>query len=197
MSILTKAKMGPAFLGTAAAAVMIVSAASPAMAQGRQAERGHRDNISAGEVIAGVAILGGIAAILASDKNGSREYDRNYDRNYDRDGGRNYNNNHGANYSGGYRNPARQATNMCIRSIEGGRYNQKQVTDIRDIERTRYGYRVKGRLAVSDGYQGGRGRGHGDQGYNRYGNDYDNGKFTCYVERGRVVDIDFSGIRGY
>ena len=65
MSILTKAKMGPAFLGTAAAAVMIVSAASPAMAQGRQTERGHRDNISAGEVIAGVAILGGKLAILA------------------------------------------------------------------------------------------------------------------------------------
>jgi hypothetical protein len=139
-------------------------------------------------VIAGVAILGGIAAILASDKDGYRDYDYQYDRRYSRG------------YNGGYRNPARHATNACIRSVEyGDRYNRRQVTDIRDIQETRYGYRIKGRVAVRDDYRGRYNRYDrgGYYGYNRGYNEYDSGRFTCYVERGRVVDIDYRGVRGY
>jgi hypothetical protein len=167
---------------------MAVSATTPAMADYRD-----NDKLSTGEVIAGVAILGGIAAILASDKDGYRDYDNQYDRRHNRG------------YNGSYRNPVRNATNACIRSVEyGDRYNRRQVTDIRDIQETRYGYRIKGRVAVNDGYRGG----YDDRRYNRYDrddryghnrgyNEYDSGKFTCYVERGRVVDIDYSGLRGY
>ena len=71
--------------------------------------------------------------------------------------------------------------------------------DIRDVDDTRYGWKVKGRMVVDGNYTGGR--------YDRYGyrdrnnryhrwNDRDNGSFTCYIERGRVADLDFSGIRG-
>lgn len=184
-----------AFVGTAAAAAMMVSAAAPAAANDAYENGKHKDKISAGEVIAGVAILGGIAAILASDKHDNRGHDRGYDRGYDRG----HNNGHHGNhhngrhnsYQGGYYNPARQATQLCINSVEyGSRYNAKKVTDIRDIERTRYGYRVKGRLAVKEAAYGG-------YGYNRGYANYDSGRFTCYVEHGRVVDVDYSGIKGY
>jgi hypothetical protein len=180
------------FVGTAAAAAMAVSA-TPAMAK-------HRDNnkVTAGEVIAGVAILGGIAAILSSGKNRDRGYNNGYrggryDRGY-RNGNRDYR-----------RNSSRRAVNKCIRRAErkAGRHGYAKVTDIRDIDRTRYGYRVKGRLTVQDNYNRGN-RGYNsrhnryDRGYgNHYNRSYDKGKFTCYVERGRVVDINFRGLRGY
>lgn len=183
-----------AFVGTAAAAAMAVSAITPVLANDRHAPDKHNDKISAGEVIAGVAILGGIAAILASDKRGDRDYDRRYDRGYNNGHHGGHDNGYNSGYNGhynGYRNPARQATKLCINSVEyGDRYNYKKVTDIRDIERTRYGYRVKGRLAVKD-------RGHGGHGYNRGYDDYDSGRFTCYVEHGKVVDVDYRGIKGY
>jgi hypothetical protein len=78
------------------------------------------------------------------------------------------------------------------------------VTDIRNIDRTRDGYRISGRIAVNQ--QGRDWRG-GDRRYGQgWGNDYrgwndnyrgyDAGKFTCRVSYGRVVDLDFSGIRG-
>ena len=88
-------------------------------------------------------------------------------------------------------------------NAEAGRHGYAKVTDIRDIDRTRYGYRVKGRLTVQDNYNRGN-RGYNsrynryDRGYgNNYNRSYDKGKFTCYVERGRVVDINFRGLRGY
>lgn len=198
-----------AFVGTAAAAAMAVSAVSPAMANDRYENKQHNDKISAGEVIAGVAILGGIAAILASDKHDNRRHDTRYDGGHDGHdghndhGGHNGHSGHDRGYQGGYqsgyqggyqdgyRNPARLATKLCINSVEyGNRYNTKKVTDIRDIDRTRYGYRVEGRLIVP-------GRGYRNYGYNRGYNEYDSGRFTCYVEHGRVVDIDYNGIRGY
>ena len=70
------------------------------------------------------------------------------------------------------------------------------MTDIRDVDDTRYGWRVKGRIVVE-----------GERGYyrsnydrrGRYDRDYRDrvrGKFTCYIERGRVAGVDFRGIRG-
>ncbi|NJM51573.1 MAG: hypothetical protein HC843_12475 [Sphingomonadales bacterium] len=168
--------MTKALLGTAASAAMLVSAG------GAAAKHGDRDDkISAGEVIAGVAILGGIAAILSSSDND--RYDRDYHR-----GGYGYGYGRGQGYDG-----ERRAIDRCIRTVErGNRYGYAKVTDIRDIDRTRYGYKVRGRLSVNSGYDGRYGR-YGRGGYDRY----DSGKFTCYVDRGRVVDIDYSGIRGY
>lgn len=178
-------------LATLAAGAMAVSVATPAAAQSRHNDR---DNgISTGEVIAGAVILGGLAAIIASSDN-DRD-DRGYrDRNYrDRD----Y---RGNNYRGnGYgNNNARAAVDQCVRAAErtaeryaGGR---AEVYEIRDIDRERRGFEVKGRIAVQDRYRGRNNRGDYRRGYRNAS--WDEGRFTCDVRNGRVVDIDFNGIRG-
>lgn len=78
------------------------------------------------------------------------------------------------------------------------------MTDIRDIRQTRYGYEVRGRIAVNgngrDWRRGdsnyGRGWGGDYRGWNDGLRGYDSGSFRCQIERGRIVDIDYSGIRG-
>ncbi len=197
MNFLTKS-----LLSAGAAAAALVSVAAPAMAR-----PGDRDNIDAGEVIAGALIIGGIAAVLSSgDRN--RGYD---DRDYSRRGG-DYDDDHrGSGY--GYSNGggSRQAVNQCVNAVEnwGNRYSRTNVRDIRNIDRTRNGYRITGSIVVQDGW---RGENRGGRGYNRYDRDdrhgngygrgngrgyargYDQGRFTCYVERGRVIDVDYSGL---
>jgi len=166
-----------AIVGTAAAAAMAVSA-TPATANDRK-----KDKISAGEVIAGVAILGGIAAILSSGKKRDRGYNNGYR------GGRyggDYRRGHG-DYRRDYRRDnSRRAINKCIQRVEykAGHHSYAKVTKIRDVDRTRYGYRIKGRVIVQDNNRRGYGRynsrydrGHG----NSYNRSYDKGKFTCYV----------------
>jgi hypothetical protein len=193
MNILTKS-----LLGAGAAAAALASVSAPAMAR----DRHDRDHISAGEVIAGAVVLGGLAAVIASADN---DRDRRYDdgRYYGRDGYDHDRNGYGYNnrYGGG-----RSAVNRCVNAVEtrANRYARSDVTEIRDIQRTRYGYKVSGKLVVQDGWRG------QDRGYNRYdrddrpghyGNDrygygrgYDKGRFTCYIERGRVIDIDYRGL---
>ncbi len=180
MKILTKS-----LLSAGAAAAALVSAAAPAEARNRYDD----DHISAGEVIAGAVVLGGLAAIIASSDNDRRDRDYRYnDRDYDRGGydrgGYNY-------YNGG---SSRQAISQCVNQVEGwaGRYSRSDVTKITDIDRTRYGYRVKGNIVVRDGWnEYGRNSRDYRGGYNR---GYDKGSFTCYVERGRVVDVSYRGL---
>ncbi|WP_353485384.1 hypothetical protein [Haliscomenobacter sp.] len=165
-------------LGAGAAAAALVSTAAPAEAQSRYRDR---DKISAGEVIAGAVILGGLAAVLSAGKKGSYqdEYDGSYNDGYS------YNTNYGS---------RRAAISKCINRVDNqsGRYGGSNVTKIRSVERTRYGYRVQGILDGQNGY-GSNDRynrnGYGD-GYNR---GHDGGRFTCYVERGRVIDIGYNG----
>jgi len=189
---------------TVAAGAMALSAASPAAAQDRHRDR-HDDGISTGEVIAGAVILGGLAAILSSrgnDRYDDRRYrDRDYrDRDYrDRDHGGDYRD---RNYRGdrrGYgQGNARRAVEACVRAAErrAQRWtgSRAEVYEIRDVDRERRGFEVKGRIAVSNDH---RGRGHGRdyrRGYRNNG--WDEGRFTCDFRRGRVTDIDFRGIRG-
>ena len=181
MKIMTRS-----LLGVGAAAAALVSLASPVQAQRYERYDRDRDGISAGEVIAGAVVLGGLAAVIASADN-----DRYYD-DYDRRGNNGYYNNR--------RGGARAAINRCVSQVENwaSRYSRSDVTQIRDIDRTRYGYRVEGKLVVRDGWRG--------RDYDRYDRDdrrrygegynrgYDRGRFTCYVERGRVVDIDYRGL---
>lgn len=165
-------------LGTVAAGAMALASASPAMASDRHRDRG----IDAGDVIAGAVIIGGIAAIAGAfdnDRDDRRYRDRRYrDRRYD--------NRYNDRYS--YRGNGRHAVEQCVRAAERqarryGGYRYADVTEIRDVDRTRYGLRVKGRIVVEgNGYRRGRG--------------YDRGKFTCYADgRGRP-QIDFDNIRG-
>ena len=202
MKILTKS-----LLSAGAAAAALVSVAAPAQARGRD-----NDGITAGEVIAGAVILGGIAAVIASsdDDRGYRSDDGRYDnRRYedrsgydngrydDRDG--RYDNDyrrgrgHGRgndDYRYNSQHGSRAAVNQCVTAVEqwASRYSRADVTQINYIDRTRNGYRVTGNLVVQDGY---RGRSRNDRGYDR---GYDKGRFTCYVERGRVIDVDYRGL---
>lgn len=198
--------MSKALVGTIAAGAMALSSATPAVA------RDHRDNdgISAGDVIAGALIIGGIAAVASASSNDRDYRDSRYDDyRYDRAGwGDQYERGYdrGNGYSGG--NP-RQAVEQCVRAAEryAGRYSyggRADVTDVRDIDRTRYGYKVKGRIAVNtmgrDWRSGdtryGRGWGNDYRGYSDRNRGYDSGSFECRIERGRVVHMDIDGIRG-
>ncbi|MFN3818736.1 hypothetical protein [Blastomonas sp.] len=79
-----------------------------------------------------------------------------------------------------------QAVNQCTRAVQAdlrrfGRFGQ--VTDIRRVNDTRFGYQVRGRVAVEQP-RGPRVR------LNR-------GNFTCFVDRGRVRDVRFSGLGNF
>lgn len=167
-------KFTNALIGTATAAALAVSA-TPAAAR-------DRDGVSTGDVIAGALIIGGIAAIASAASDNDR-YDDRYDRRtdgyaYDRAG---YD--HRGGYGGGYRMGPRQAVEQCVRATERRLGRGGDVTDVRNIDRTRYGYRVTGRVEV--GQYGGRGW------RDQYG---DRGRFTCIIEGGRVQDVRISGI---
>ncbi len=193
-----------ALTGTIAAGAMAVSSASPALARDR-----HDDGISAGEVIAGALVIGGIAAVAASAGNNDRDY--RYDRSgYGNDDyGRN--DRYGSNdrYDRGYaRSNPRQAIEQCVRAAERDAsrhsYGRADVTDVRNIRETRWGFEVRGRIAVNsrgrDWQRGdgnyGQGWGGDYRGWNNGLRGYDSGSFKCKVERGRIVDLDYSGIRG-
>lgn len=192
-------------VGTVAAGAMAISSATPAFAEHRD-----RDGISAGDVIAGALIIGGIAAVASSVGN-DRGYDRGYDRDYryDRAGYGDYDRGHGYGNDRGYhRGHARRAIEQCVRTAEreASRYSygRADVTDVRDIRETRWGYEVRGRIAVNsmgrDWRRGDRHYGSGwggdYRGWDNRHRGYDSGSFKCKFERGRIVDLDFSGIRG-
>jgi len=180
-------------IGTVAAGAMAMASVTPAAARDHR----DRDGISTGDVIAGALIIGGIAAIAAAASSNDRDDYRGYDR-------RGYDDRY---YGGG--GNARGAVEMCVNAAErnASRYSyggRADVTDIRKIDRKRDGYTVKGRIAVNtsgrywrDGdSRYGRGWGGDYRGWNNNLRGYDSGNFTCKVKYGRVVDIDYSGIRG-
>ena len=184
MSTLTKS-----LVATVAAGAVALSS-TPALAQhgpGHGPGRHDHDGISAGDVIAGALVIGGIAAIAsASSRNDRGRYDY-----YDRFGS------------------PRDAVEQCVNTAErrasrASWQGRAKVTDIRSVRNTRNGYTVKGRIAVNtrgrdwrngdNRYGGGWG---GDyRGWNDNLRGYDAGTFTCRVSYGRVNDVDFHGIRG-
>ena len=185
-------------VATLAAGALALASAAPAQAQWRDRDRHHDrdDGIDAGDVIAGALIIGGIAAVAsAAGRDRYDRYDRyddygRYDR-YDR------------------RGSSRDAVEQCVYAAErtADRYSyggRSHVTDVRKIDRRRDGYRIHGRIAVN---QMGRDWRRGDHRYGRGWDDdyrgwdnrysgYDSGRFSCIVSYGRVVDVDFAGIRG-
>jgi hypothetical protein len=169
---------------------MTVSLAAPAEAQYRDRYRdyGRYDRgISAGDIITGVAVLGGIAAITSA---------------LSRDG----------RYGSRYRDDYRGAVNSCAYEAERSGRGRVSITDV--DRRSNYGYRVRG--TIDAGYDN-RGYGYDNRGYdnrgydsrygrydNRYGSydnrygSYDNRyygqtrrlAFTCWAEgNGRVSDF--------
>ena len=95
-------------------------------------------------------------------------------------------------WNGGH---SRRAVEMCSRVAERqasrATYGNARVTDVRDVRDTRFGYEVRGRIAVNTRDHGWNNRGWRNRDYN-----HDSGSFTCRVERGRIAYLDFDGIRG-
>lgn len=180
MALLTTSSFTKAAIGAATAGAMLMSA-TPAMARDRD-----NDGISAGEIIAGAVVIGGLAAILSSGDND--RYDR-YDRNNGRynDRGRYDDRRYGNGYDYNRYGNSRSAVSQCVRAVERGssRYGRTDVTQVTSIDRKRDGYKVKGRVVVRDGYGGRWG----------HGGSYDKGKFSCDIRYGRVQDVRFSGLR--
>lgn len=172
MPILMKTTVGKGLVGTVAAGAMAASVATPAQA---------RDGVNAGALIAGALVVGGITALatradndVARTKYGHRwERERRYGR------GRGY-----------YGVSSREAVDQCVSAATqtANRYGGRaRVTDVRDVDRKDYGYKIEGRIAVQDRYRSRWGR----------GRDVDTGRFTCRVNyRGGLRNLDFSGIRG-
>jgi len=186
-------------IATLAAGAVALSSATPAFA-----DRRDRDGVSAGDVIAGALIIGGIAAVASAASNNNR-YDRDY--RYDRAG---YDDDRGYGYRNDYawRGSPRRAVEQCVYAAERNAarysYGRADVTDVRDIRETRFGYEIRGRIAVNtngrdwrrgDGNYG-RGWGGDYRGWNDNLRGYDAGSFKCRIERGRIVDLDYKGIRG-
>ncbi len=129
-------------LGVAGAAVAATSLAAPAEAQRyrRYDDRyyGRDRGVDAGDVIAGIAIVGGVAALISALDGGGRygRYDDRYSRNRSRGG------------------TARQAVDACARAArQEARYDgdRARVGQIENVERAGNGYyRVYGTLAVQD-----------------------------------------------
>jgi hypothetical protein len=187
----TMKNMSKALVGTVAAGAMAMASASPAMAQGRYDHR-DRDDIDVGDIIAGALIIGGIAAVASAGR------DRDY-RDY------RYNDRYRGRYNDRYYNRGgspRSAVEQCVYAAErtANRYSyggRAHVTDIRDVDRKRDGYKVKGRIAVNTrNNDWRRGWGNDYRGWNSRYSGYDAGRFTCRIRYGRVVDLDFDGIRG-
>ena len=123
MKALTKILTG------AAAAALTVTAASPASAQIFGRDRYDRGGIDTGDIITGVAVVGGIAAILGAFNRDGDRY--GYDNRYR------------------YRNDYQNAVNAC--GAEAERYGQGGQVSITDIDRRNTNsYRVRG--VIDAGY---------------------------------------------
>lgn len=178
MKTITKA-LAKGSMATIAAGAMAMTSATPAFAQSYDRDR---DNgIGAGEIIAGAVILGGIA--IAAGALGGSNNDRYDDRRYQ---------------DPRYQDPRYQNQRVnqraliqrCVAAVENNArrygYRYANVTQIRDVNDNRNGFRVRGDLVV-DGQQG-----------NRYRNQRaEQGRFNCQVDyRGQIRDINYNGIRG-
>ena len=185
-----------------AASVATLVGTAPAMARDY-----HRGGISAGDVIAGALIIGGIAAVASASSNNSRgrdygrDYDRGYDRNYDRGNG-GYNRQYGYDNGDRYDRGSRYAVEQCVRAAQrdANRYGRARVTDVTSIERVHGGYEVRGRLVAEQrGYDR---RGYGNNweryGYNydRYNSDYNRGSFSCVTRYDQIADLRIRGLNG-
>lgn len=168
MKILAKA-----VTGAAAAALITVTFASPAQAN-------HRDNdgIDLGDIVTGVAIIGGIAAIATAMGNDGDRY--GYDSRYR------------------YRDGYSAAVNAC--GYEAERYGGGSVR-ITEVDRRGSGYRVRG-VVENAGYGDRYGRydrgydrryddryGRNDDRYGRY-DSYGRASFSCRTaSNGRITDF--------
>ncbi len=101
----------------------------------------------------------------------------------------------GRDWRGGGDNPHR-AVEQCTRAAlsEAGRIGRAWLGEVRDVERTRNGFKVKGTVLV-DSYRAGWHHGFGERG--DYARRADRAGFSCRVEFGRVTGLDYRGLRPF
>jgi hypothetical protein len=169
-------------LGAGAAAVAALSFAAPAEAQYRDRYR-DRGGIDAGDIITGIAVLGGIAAITSAIGRDDSRYGYGY----------------GNRYRGGYN----YAVQSCAQEAQRIGRGQVRILDVDRAGNDRY--RVRGIVQAGygggyDRYDRGYSRGYDSRGYDGRGYDgrgYDRGygnegreDFTCVARgNGRITDF--------
>jgi len=169
--------------GAAAAAAMTVTAASPAQAQIFGRDRYDRGGIDAGDIITGVAVVGGIAAIMSAFGRDGNRY--GYDNRYQ------------------YRNDYQNAVNAC--GYQAERYGRGGQVSVLDVDRRgSNSYRVRGVIDAGYGNYGNYGNygaygrndrygsyGRYDRRYGNYGRYDQRVEFACTARgNGRVTDFD-------
>ena len=160
-------KISKLVTGAAAAALVTTGfAAAPAQAQSYRYYDRDR-GIDVGDVVAGVAIIGGIAAIASA---------------LGRDGDR-----YGYDNRSRYRNDSRSAVNTC--GYQAERYARGGRVSVTDVDRRGNGYRVRGVVDSGGGYDR---YGRNDRyGYDRYDRYDARVAFSCDTDRyGRIRDFD-------
>ena len=142
----------------------------------RRHHRRHRRGISPGEIVAGVLVLGGIAAIAsaASKKKKQEQQYENRDYRYDSNQDRRYNDNQRRDPRGDDRqafsgNGIDQAVNACSGAAAQAAGNNARVDQIESISRDGQGWRVQGALSGSS-----------------------NRSFTCGATNGQVDFVQLS-----
>lgn len=171
------------------AGAMVFAPISPAFARHDREKRAN-----AGEIISGVLILGGIAAIASAAAKDDRrrgggynDYDRR-DNGYDR--------------ASHHANP-RASIERCVAAVERDAhrmgYGYMRVTQIRDMVREGRGWYISGDMVVQPrrGYGGEyRDGGYGREGRHGHGHSRpEYGGFSCQTERGHVVGVRYHGLR--
>jgi hypothetical protein len=110
----------------------------------------HRDRIDAGDVLAGVLILGGIAAVASAASNSSRDRDyrddryRNDDRYRSRNDSSQYRRDNRSNAASGIDN----AVNRCVGEIE----RDVRVATVDGVDRDAAGWLVTGTIYNGEGF---------------------------------------------
>jgi hypothetical protein len=139
--------------------------------------RHHRDRVDAGDVIAGIAVIGVIAAIAssASKKKQQRQAGGGYPpRDIGRDDGR----------STGRINSETEAVDACAMAAEERGGNTASVRDISQVDKTNDGWDIEGVIEERDNWR------------DRSG---ERRRFTCSVRYGNVdhvyIDTDSAALR--
>jgi hypothetical protein len=163
----------------AMAAAMLATSISPAMARhdrgwggwGRSHHR-HHDRIDAGDIFAGIFVIGAIAAIASSaskakrDRAETRDRDPDWDRDRDRPIER-----------GGI-SSENQAVDACAEAAEDKAGQRASVREITEVARTPDGWDVEGRIETRDSWRQQSGK---------------TDAFTCSVRGGRVETVYIEG----
>ncbi len=113
--------------------------------------RRHRNRVDAGDVLAGVLIIGGIAAIAsAASKNKQDRRSDNRDYRYDqRNDDRRYDNRRSDSRSDRGTGSMDMAINVCSNAAERQAGNNARVSEIQSVARDGAGWRVEGGLSGS------------------------------------------------